>query len=66
VTCVGEHVLVLQGSRRTGGLHFAFDERHLTNWDDGSEIGSTERDRIVARVLAALEFMKITHTFDRK
>lgn len=66
VTCVGEQSLIVGGTRRKWGLHFALDPKHLTNWDDGSEVSVTEREQIQERIHALLAYMKFPHSLDRK
>lgn len=42
VACIGEQTLILAGTRRKWGLHFALDPQHLTEWDEGSVVRVTE------------------------
>ena len=66
VTCVGEQSLIAEGERRRWGLLFALDPRHLTMWDDGSEISVTEREQIQDRIHALLDYMRFPHSLDKK
>ncbi len=55
ITFVGEQSLIVEGARRRWGLHFALDARHLTNWDDGSEVSVTQREQIQERIHVLLD-----------
>ncbi len=58
VICIGEQSLIVDGNRRRWGLHFTLDPRHLTKWDDGSEVSMTEREQIQDRVHALLDYIR--------
>jgi len=56
----------VEGARRRWGLHFSFDPKHLTNWDDGSEVSLTEREQIQDRIHVLLDYMMFPHSIDKK
>ena len=66
VTCVGEQSLIVEGTRRRWGLHFALDPWHLTEWDDGSEVSVSEREQIQDRIHTLLDYMRFPHSLDKK
>lgn len=66
VTVVGEQALIVEGKRKRWGYHFALDQRHLRDWDDGSEISLQDRGKIQDRIRSLLEFMKVPRSLDTK
>jgi hypothetical protein len=64
-TILGEPgVLARTEHKRKWGLHFAFGDRYLARWDDGSEMSPEERETLRNRIHASLEYMGVPHAVD--